>query len=417
MSEVIKLGHSTFIARQLNESTLSPRSSTNLPLGPSVSEVRSLVQDGHMSTSSSGATNLSSNLGRLGGKLRSMVDSQEGEGEEETQDARPIVIRPISTANEGDLVHHQLLLARIKNSHGVDDDKQIDVWNIAQFNQNQRSNYDAYLKEKKKSEDQSKEFEMFGDLEVAAACDDKEHGVETMDRCDVDVHESVMRELARQQKKDEAVKDKADEMKDIRMKIQNRRDNMVNIDKYIDESIRSTLFLSLIFRQWRRLGVLETLMPVKKLSNVMTSSTVRDNYSMRSVLGVFFSGPIEVRDIWPFEKDNHSHLYLLYMAYRHSADEVHSGVISGPIVIWPWATNGPMDKVDTNWDRFNVYKDVMGHYVPVACEYIGTVLDLKGHPAPPVSRVMDALGLTTHDLPAANAAHDKLMTIKINLRR
>jgi hypothetical protein len=45
MADVIKLGQSTFISRQLQESTLSPRASNNLPLGASASEVRYLYDE------------------------------------------------------------------------------------------------------------------------------------------------------------------------------------------------------------------------------------------------------------------------------------------------------------------------------------------------------------------------------------
>jgi hypothetical protein len=350
--------------------------------------------------------NLSGAMSSSVSMIRDALNSHDAYGQSEDSHGHPHVINVKCGNRQGDMVYHQLVMSRIDRAlKSNDSDKQTELqsfasWNIRQrvgFEDNQKNNITC----------------PFSDQEVASVLHNHDE-LRKESNSNQQVSQLVDAYLVRLHERTQDVA-KKDAIVRTQVKLQEYRAHLSDIRSYTEQYTRCRVYPSIISRQWRRIGSVESLMVVRKMSHTV-SGPIRPADGMQSYAGINTFGPVEIKDIWPYVKSNQSDLYMVYMAAKREFD-VPNQPWSGPIVAVPWASDGPTHHINDINALTMCFKDVTGQLTPIAWEYIGSVIDLKGHEPPSEKLAMEAMGLSSSDLVTANRAHDMLPAIKIMLRR
>jgi hypothetical protein len=390
--------HAYYINKVVGDSSSSSRNSLvpSPSIGSTRSKVTALAHEGEISTE------LGSGITSSKARINKQLNREIAEAEEEIQDHEPYVTNVPSRAKPEEIFEHQIIYINRMDVEGADNDKMVNVSNIASLNIMLRREFQNWLKHR----DNLKELNrpMLTTSQVSGA-------------------------MAIQKRLDSVKDDTKPNDKDINItmwtaEMTSRRESnpelygkYMYINGFRSNSTACALYAPLFLERWHKFGVLQTFMQVMKVSRTIVGAGRSDD-DRRGILAVVQGGRVEMLDIWPYKKGPGTQLYLLLTGVPYGVSDQY------PLQIVPWCTSiSPLNCFPDIENLF--YKDVGGEQRVLDAQYFGMVLDDNGHAPPKTGLVFTALGININDdadkvspsdyLSVANAAYAKLPTIKVDV--
>ena len=392
--------HTYYVNKLVGDSTTSSRNSLvpTPSIGSTRSKVTALAHEGEISTEL--GSGISSSRARIGKQLNREI----AQAEEEVQDHEPYVTNVPSRAKPDEIFEHQIIYINHVDVEGGENDKMVNVANIAMLNIMLRKQFQFWRKNKDKLDPMKTPIlttsQISGAMAIQARMDSTSNSPNTKTP---DIDKNVFEMLIKDQRENDP----------------DRYRKYMNIKAFRSNEMACCLYAPLFSERWRKFGVLQSYMQVMKVSQTISGAT-RTEDDRRGILGVVQGGRIEMLDIWPYKKAPGSYLYLLLTSVPYGGATENEY----PLQIVPWCTSMAPTNGFPNIESL-YYNDIGGESRILDIQYFGMVLDDNGHEPPKIGLVFTALGINVNDdadkisasdfLNVANSAYSKLPTIKVNV--